>query len=155
MNTDLESLFDTFESVDWGSCHSSIPNGSGTHIYALIVGTGTQRFPLYVGQTRQLLGRVGDYQAASFHAPTDFRVGDAIRYLTVERHCNMDFLYRPSASHLKDEKLLIRELLLSGYPLLNFLGAFDYRVTNAADERKIIHKFCEMALLYARVAVVS
>ncbi len=60
----------------------------------------------------------------------------------------VDFLYKPSASPRKDEKLLIRELLLSGYAQLNFLGAFDYKSANAADERKAAHRFCDMALLH-------
>jgi hypothetical protein len=126
MNPGLDSLLKDFMSVEWSACSRSITSGAGTHVYALVVEHESMRFPLYVGQTGRLLGRVGDYQAAQFGAPTDFRVGEAIRYFG-EKKCRVVFLYRPSESHLKDEKLLIRELLLSGYTLLNFLGAFDYR----------------------------
>lgn len=152
MNADLETLFKDFVSVPWDGCEQSIASSPGTTVYALIVGKGSQRFPLYVGQTGRLLGRVGDYQTAQFAAPTDFRVGEAIKYLPAEKGCIVDFLYKPSASHLKDEKLLIRELLLSGYVLLNFLGAFDYKWANAADQRKVVHRFCDMALLHTGIA---
>ncbi len=149
MNAGLESLFKDFVTVNWTTCGKSLPSEPGTHVYALIIEVGTQTFPLYVGQTGRLLGRIGDYQTAQFAAPTDFRVGEAIKYLTLDKGCTVDFLYRPSTSHLKDEKLLIRELLLSGYTLLNFLGAFDYKGANAADERRVVHRFCDMALRQA------
>jgi hypothetical protein len=148
----LNLLFRDFVSVEWSACGSSVPSGPGTHVYTLIVEAGTIRFPLYVGQTGRLLGRVGDYQTAQFAAATDFRVGEAIKYLLGSRDCRVHFLYRPTASHLKDEKLLIRELLLSGYTLLNFLGAFDYKGSNQVDERAVIHRFCDMALSQAQFA---
>jgi len=40
---------------------------------------------------------------------------------------------------------------LSGDNLLNFLGAFDYNDTNAEDQRALVHRFCDMALLRARI----
>jgi hypothetical protein len=151
MSDALKSLLKDFISVEWSACPNVLAAGSATHVYALIADTGSECFPLYVGQTRRLLGRVGDYEAAQFKAPTDFRVGRAIQYLTAKKKCRVDFRYRPSASHLKDEKLLIRELLLSGYILLNFLGAFDYNDTIEENELVLVHRFCDMAILHAQI----
>ncbi|WP_263359655.1 hypothetical protein [Acidicapsa ligni] len=110
------------------------------------------RIPLYVGQTRRLLGRVGDYHSAQFYAPTDFCVGEAIKYLRGEKQCRIDFLYRSSESHRKDEKVLIRELLLAGCTLLNVLSSFDYKSAEKSDERLLVHRFFDMALDRARIA---
>ena len=111
-----------------------------------MVSKDNQRFPLYVGQTTRLGGRVGDYIAAQFQAPTDFRVGEAIKHLRNEKHWHVEFLYRQSEAHVQDEKVLIRELLLAGYTLLNFLSSFDYRTATIAEERALVHRFCDMAL---------
>jgi hypothetical protein len=151
MTAALDALLKEFTSVAWDSCSSLVPGSAGPHLYVLIVRTDSGFFPLYVGQTGRLLGRVGDYQAAQFQAPTDFRVGEAISYLAVERNRRLDFLFRQSTSPRQEEKRLIRELLLCGYTLLNFLGGFDYHDTNAADERKHVHRFCEMALNQERI----
>jgi hypothetical protein len=143
---ELDALLSGFVTVGWSSCLEAIPSEAGTHIYVLLVRVGDDAIPLYVGQTCRLAGRIGDYQTAQFQAPTDFRVGEAVRYLTGPKGCQVDLLYRTSASRRKDEKLLIRELLLSGYTLLNFLGAFDYNETSAVAEREIVHRFCDMML---------
>ena len=145
MKSTWEILLDDFAAVEWSACTDSITTVSGAHVYALVVEAEGQSFPLYVGQTQRLLGRIEDYQAAQFHAPTDFRVGEAIRYLC-EKQCVVRFLYKPTNAHLKDEKVLIRELLLRGCALLNFLGAFDYKTASPIDERLLVRRFCDMAL---------
>jgi hypothetical protein len=142
----LGSLLNGFVSTEWGACLEATPADSGTHIYAIIVTVQNGQFPLYVGQTGRLGGRIGDYATAQFHAPTDFRVGETIRYLRTERPCRVDFFYRPSEAHLQDEKVLIREFLLAGYTLLNFLPAFDYKTAIRDDERSLVHRFRDMAL---------
>jgi hypothetical protein len=151
MKAALDALLKDFKSVTWDACSTSIPGGPGTHVYVMVVRTDDGVFPLYVGLTSRLLGRVGDYQAAQFQAPTDFRVGEAITYLAVEKKCQLDFLFRESATARKDEKLLVRELLLCGYPLLSFLGSFDYKDTTETEERKVVHRFCDMALYQSRI----
>jgi hypothetical protein len=143
----LGSLLNGFVSTEWGACLEAAPTYSGNHVYAIIVTADNSQFPLYVGQTGRLCGRIGDYTTAQFHAPTDFRVGEAIKYLRVQKPCRVDFFYRPSEAHLQDEKGLIREFLLAGYTLLNFLAAFDYKTANRDEERSLVHRFCDMALL--------
>lgn len=142
----LNSLLDGFVSTEWGACLDATPADPGTHVYAIIVTAQNGQFPLYIGQTGRLGGRIGDYTTAQFHAPTDFRVGEAIRYLLTKKLCRVDFFYRPSEAHLQDEKVLIREFLLAGYTLMNFLAAFDYKTANQDEERSLVHRFCDMAL---------
>ncbi len=145
MNPEWETLLRDFIAVQWSACAKALSNVAGRHVYALVVEANGRRFPLYIGQTRRLLGRVGDYQVAQFQAPTDFRVGEAIRYFSDRKH-SVTFMYKQTEFHLKDEKALIRELLLNGCMLLNFLGSFDYNNASVEDERKLVHRFCEMAL---------
>jgi len=146
----LGSLLNGFVSTEWGACLEAAPADSGTHVYVIVVTADNGQFPLYVGQTGRLCGRIGDYTTAQFHAPTDFRVGEAIKYLLTQKPCRVDFFYRPSEAHLQDEKVLIREFLLAGYTLLNFLAAFDYKTANRDEERLLVHRFCEMALLRSK-----
>jgi hypothetical protein len=146
----LGSLLNDFVSTGWDACLEAAPADSGTHVYAIIVTGDNSPFPLYVGQTGRLCGRIGDYTMAEFHAPTDFRVGEAIKYLRTQKMCRVDFFYRPSEAHLQDEKVLIREFLLAGYTLLNFLAAFDYKTANRDEERSLVHRFCDMALLRSK-----
>jgi|SRR5665213_2235856 len=146
----LGSLLNGFVPTEWSACLEAAPADSGTYIYVIIVTANNGQFPLYVGQTCRLCGRIGDYVTAQFHAPTDFRVGEAIKYLRTQKSCRVDFFYRPSEAHLQDEKDLIREFLLAGYTLLNFLAAFDYKTANRDEERSLVHRFCDMALLRSK-----
>lgn len=142
----LDSLLDGFLSTEWGACLETAPTDLGSHVYAIVVTTQNGRFPLYVGQTGRLGARIGDYATAQFHAATDFRVGEAVKYLRTEKTCRVDFFYRPSEAQMQDEKVLIREFLLAGFTLLNFLAAFDYKTANRDEEQSFVHRFCEMAL---------
>jgi hypothetical protein len=79
-----------------------------------------------------------DYCTAQFDACTDFRVGEAIRYLREKKGCRISLRYKASGNPRKDEYDLIRELHVSGPRLLNGLVAYDYRTTDPAAERLFI-----------------
>jgi len=146
MNAALDVLLKDFVSVEWGASLDLIESATGPHVYAIVVESEGHWFPLYVGQTQRLLLRIGDYRQGYFSAATDFRVGEAIVYLIQEKKCQVHFFYRQSTAHQADEKQLIRELLLAGFPLLNFLGGYDFRNANKDVERAFIHRFCDMVL---------
>jgi hypothetical protein len=118
-------------------------------VYVLVLSRDGLRVPFYVGETSNLTKRMGDYQCASFQASTDFKVGEALRYLIETQKCGIEVLFRASATGKKDERQLIRELQVLGVHLLNSLLGFNYWEANADDERKVIEKFCAMLVRHA------
>jgi hypothetical protein len=87
---------------------------------------------------------MNDYQSAQFAACTDFRVGEAIRYLRERRSLRIVARYKKSGDPCKDESTLIRDLQLSGLRLLNSLPSYDYLKADKDEERRTVQKFCEM-----------
>jgi hypothetical protein len=107
MNTILSEVLTGFTSVEWSSCPDALPKQPGSHVYVFVVEMGDLSFPLYVGQTNRLLGRFGDYQYASFQAPTDFRVGEACKFLR-SQGATIHLFFRDPTFPLQDERLLQR-----------------------------------------------
>jgi len=99
--------------------------------------------PFYVGQTNRLLGRMNDYRLANFTACTHFCVGEAIRYLR-SKHYQIRVRYNPSPDPPRQEKAIIRRLLVCGVWLVNCLPRYEYRTATETDERLIVQRFCEM-----------
>lgn len=85
-----------------------------------------------------------DYCTAQFQACTDFRVGEAIKYLREHKGCRITLRYKASDNPPKDERELIRELQVSGPRLLNGLVAYDYQATKPETERLFIRRFCDL-----------
>jgi hypothetical protein len=154
MNTVLDEVLRGFTSVEWSSCPDELPKQPGRYVYVFVVETGNLFFPLYAGQTSRLFGRFGDYQYASFQAPTDFRVGGACKFLR-SQGATIRLFFRDSTFPLREGRLLQRELVLAGFPLLNSLRAFDRRVANTADELQVLRRFCEMAVCQARLVAAN
>jgi len=163
MDTILESLLTGFDVADWGDCPASLPLYTASYVYVLVAHCEGRRYPLYVGETNALVdraghykyagfrpkGRAGEYGYVNFGAPTDFKVGEALLYLINMRQCRIDLHYRASESRRQDERHLIRELQFAGFHLLNTLSTFDYQTAIKEDERKAIHRFCDMTLRQA------
>jgi hypothetical protein len=148
----FESLIDGFDAADWPIRVDTLPKSSEGFVYVFIVFCNGRQLPIYVGQTKRLAARMGDYEYAQFAACTDFRVGEAVRYFHNERDCGIQVRYRSSTHGLQDEYRIIRELQLLGFHLLNDLRAYDYHQTNADAERKIIRRFCNVIMPEAEVA---
>jgi hypothetical protein len=100
--------------------------------------------PFYVGQTNRFSGRMHDYDLANFKASTDFCVGEAVKYLKGTKNYRVVVRHRPSPDPPKEEKAIIRRLLASGVWLLNCLPRYDYRADSQAEEREVVHRFCDM-----------
>lgn len=105
--------------------------------------------PFYVGQTSRFLGRMDDYFWASYAAPTDFRVGEAIQYFS--RNHRVIIRHKLSPKPLADEAEIIRALESKGAPLLNVQHGLSYSYQVNSEEsisavRKAIHGYCEKAL---------
>ena len=52
--------------------------------------------------------------------------------------------YRASANPKKEEKAIIRQLVLSGVRLLNCLPRYDYLEATDGEERIAVQRFCDI-----------
>ncbi|MGD0970952.1 MAG: hypothetical protein ABSA04_06050 [Desulfobaccales bacterium] len=55
-------------------------------VYIIYLTNQGVHIPFYVGETGRFLVRVSDYMSANFKAQTDFKVGEAIRYIQEKGH---------------------------------------------------------------------
>lgn len=95
--------------------------------------------PFYVGESARGIGRFGDYVSAQFTASTDFKVGEAIRYLRSLRLV-VGIKYKVSQYREAEEKKLIAALRKERQ-LLNDLKGYDYKLANEDDERAKVREF--------------
>jgi hypothetical protein len=98
--------------------------------------------PFYVGETDRFIGRMDDYEGASFKATADFKVGEAIKYLKNAKNYRVVVGHRQSANRRDEEKRMISKYR-ADVPLLNDLPGYDYRTANMEDERLRVQRFCD------------
>src|SRR5208337_3975698 len=135
--------FEKFSTVDFPPPKGSLPGPGKGFIYVFFwVADGVEN-PFYVGQTERLSGRMDDYRLASFKAGTDFRVGEAVKYLNGINNYPVIVKYRASTDPPKEEHEITRDLLLEGTWLLNCFPGYDYLKANEADERNAVQRFCD------------
>lgn len=126
-----KAAFDGFEDFPFPT------NGSIVYII-YFRGQENQFVPLYVGQTNRHAGRFGDYVSASFSAATDFKVGEAIKYLQgLGRQVCVK--YKETLSPREDEAALLKQYRNSS--LLNHLPGYDYKSADQEEEKCRIHEF--------------
>lgn len=134
--------FEDFRVADFPIAKGPVSSPEGFVYVFCWVADGVET-PFYVGQTNRFSGRMNDYSLANFKACTDFCVGEAVRYLKTKRY-TVVVRHRPSLSPPKEEKEIIRHLLVSGVWLLNCLPRYDYRTDSESEEREVVHRFCDM-----------
>lgn len=136
--------FADFKITDFPPVKDSLPTSRGGFVYVFCwIADGTE-IPFYVGQTDRLSGRMNDYRLKNFSCCPDFCVGEAVEYLKRAKHYHIVVRYRPSIDPPKEEKAIIRDLLLSGTQLLNCLPKYDYRTSKPDEERIVVQRFCDM-----------
>ena len=128
--------FDGFSAINFRP-----KNGPG-FVYVLCWVSGAEEIPFYVGQTQSIWGRLNDYYWADFQASTDFRVGEAVKYLT-SRNLPVVVRYRASADRQKEERDVILGLHAEGTRLLNDCGSYNYRTAGEGEEKIKIEKFVD------------
>jgi len=107
--------------------------------------------PFYIGETDSFSSRMGDYLRANFKAPTDFKVGEAIRYLMAHENIRIRVGFqecddRQSARIQQNQ--IIETLRKEGVRLMNDLRGYNYRAgTDEVNERKRVCKFCDDNIL--------
>lgn len=119
------------------------PAGPSGFVYIFCWVNGKAEIPFYVGQTNGLLRRMNDYRLANFTACTDFCVGEAIKYLR-NKNYQIRVRYNPSPDPQRQEKVIIRRLLVCGVWLVNCLPRYEYRTDSQDDERLVVQRSCEM-----------
>ena len=96
--------------------------------------------PFYVGESRRGMRRIADYGSAQFGAPTDFRVGTAVRMLR-ERGCKVFVSSKPHPERRASERELIARLRSQGFRLLNDEPSYNYKSTSKAAARANVETY--------------
>ena len=132
-----------------GFCVVDFPpaNGPG-FVYVLCWLAGGEEIPFYVGQTQSIWGRLNDYYWADFQASTDFRVGEAVKYLGIQ-NLRVVARYKLSADRQEEERAIIRDLHAEGRRLLNDCRSYDYRTATEAEERIKVQTFIDGLIDYS------
>lgn len=112
--------FEGFCVVDFPPARGSLLSPHGFVYVFCWVADGVE-IPFYVGQTNRFSERMNDYSLANFKACTDFCVGQAVKYLKSTKNYCVVVRHKPSLDPPKEEKAIIRRLLVSGVWLLNCL----------------------------------
>lgn len=98
----------------------------------------------YVGESSRGIGRFGDYLTAQFTASTDFKVGEAIRYIK-EQGFEVGIKYKESSNRKKEEQIYLKRFRRK-YRLLNDLEGYNYKKANKQDERKKVHEYVNIMI---------
>lgn len=116
-------------------------------VYVIFFVKDNKEVPFYVGETGRFLGRISDYISANPKASTDFKVGEAIKYLQ-EKGYKIIIKYKPSENRGEEQNELIRYLQDQGHRLLNDLSVKNYtdKGFNETEERERIKRFCDNIL---------
>lgn len=141
-------LFDGYDSMEL-----TPSNGFG-FVYVLCWKQKGKEVPFYVGQTQAIWGRMNDYHWAEFQANTDFRVGQAVRYLA-EKKLSVVVKYKQSApierDRVKEEQQIISILKNDGRTLLNHRRTpYEYSTDDPEAVIKEIRKVVDEILASAQ-----
>jgi hypothetical protein len=80
-----------------------------------------------------------------FSAPTDFRVGEAVKYLGTKGYRTV-VKYRPSVDPRGEEAAIIKDLRSLALILLNCLSGFDFQKADESEERSRVQSFMDTML---------
>jgi hypothetical protein len=140
------AMLDSFATSDFPPELGSLPDLADGYVYVMCYERDGIEVPFYVGQTKQIAARMGDYMSAYFTCPTDFRVGEAARYFVEKHGLRVTVRYKSSANRERDEYMLIRQVQLTGIRLLNDFVSFDYTSAREDEERRVTHRICDILL---------
>jgi hypothetical protein len=113
-------------------------------VYVLFFDMNGAEVYFYVGQTSRHIGRLGDYVSGKFTAATDFRVGEAIKYLQ-EKKLVIRVKYREVLNSKSEERDLIQQLSRK-FKLLNHLPAYNYLKSTPDAELTKVRRFIDEVL---------
>jgi hypothetical protein len=114
-------------------------------VYVIYFTNQKLEIPFYAGETGRLLGRVSDYMIANFKASTDFKVGEAIKYLQDKGH-KIEIKYKETNERKIEQDKIIKKFQDLGIRLLNELKGYDYKIADIKQERQRIINFCNILI---------
>lgn len=101
----------------------------------------TRLTPFYVGESSRHVGRIGDYVSANFTASTDFKVGEAVKFL---RQRGLEVLVRFwECTDRKLEEKRVINILRASHLLLNDFKGYRRDNPDAETQRREICNFME------------
>ena len=130
--------FDAFQEMEFPQYRNIV------YVFFYVRGEGTDRVPFYVGESSRHVGRFGDYVSAKFSASTDFKVGEAVKYLR-ERGLRVVIKFKESPNREDEEKRILQDLRRTHH-LLNDLPGYHYKIGDADGERLKIQQFIDQIL---------
>jgi len=119
----------------------SFPSDSDI-VYIIGIEEKARFVPIYVGESSRNIGRFGDYISAQFSAPTDFKVGVAVKHLMKKGH-KVVIKYRSSSDRRREQDDVIREIKAAGFRLLNDLHGYVYTTAKKDEETRKVEDFIE------------
>jgi len=131
--------FDGWVTVDF-------PQGTGV-VYVFYAVEGGRQFPFYVGETGSLVCRMADHFRASFTCPTDFNVGNAVKYLRDQKGYEVKVKFGRSfdqkPERLKDEDKIKQELISKKWLLLNGELGYDLKTQTQDAQLQLVKNLCD------------
>jgi len=130
--------FSTFKEMEFPQ-HRDI-----VYVLHYIHGESAKPIPFYVGESSRHVGRFGDYVSANFSAATDFKVGEAVKYLR-KKGLRVVIKFQESPDRKEEEKRIL-QYIRSTFKLLNDLKGYRYGDSDVSSERLKIQKFIDEIL---------
>lgn len=123
---------------DWINLSKCLSKCSGSGVYVIYAARGDDTIPFYVGQSKNIAARLGDYARASFAAETDFKVGRTVRLLEERGYEILVEIEWTSDRMARESELIERH---SDRPLLNTVPGYKYKTANEDEELSRLEEY--------------
>jgi hypothetical protein len=138
---------------DWTTLDFPPNNGVG-FVYTLFwVAADGNETEFYVGETKSIWRRLHEYYDPDVQAPTDFKVGEAIKHLS-SKGFRIVVKYKPSTDRVRMQDETIAALKSEGTRLLNDCPGYKWDIPQEKHEgeRLKIQAFIDALLLTDRIS---
>jgi hypothetical protein len=135
--------FEGFITTDFNPKDFTPKNVPG-FVYILCGIVDGEEVPFYVGETHSVRNRLNDYYWADFQASTDFKVGEAVKYLCDVKKLRVIAKIKASVKRIGDQNEIIATLHQEGKKLLNDCEGYNYKTANQEAERSKIQQFVDL-----------
>lgn len=114
---------------DWINLSKYLSKCSNSGVYVIYATRGDDKIPFYIGQSKNVAARLGDYARASFAADTDFKVGRTVQLLEERGYEILVEIERTSDRWPREKELIERHR----GRLLNDEPGYNYNTANADE----------------------